>query len=404
VADIVLEWGGLVIVARRPLVAAIAIGALALIVIGWWLTRSPAAGRAPAAVPVRAVEVIRQDVPDVIRAIGTVRSQRSVIIRPQVDGELVELAVREGQQVKRGDLLARIDDRGIRAALEQARAQLEVSEAQLKGAMLDLERFGRLRDGHVISMQQIDQQQAQVDQLHATVRTHRAAIAAREVQLSYTRIYSPTDGRVGIRNFDQGSFVRAADTEGLFSVVQLDPISVEISLPQSMLPAVQALLHDAGAKPPRVLAYDSDGGTVLGEGGLILIDNRVSTATGTIRVKAEFANRENRLWPDQTVAVAVQSRMLHDALVVPQVAIQRGPDSDVVYRVRDERAEIVPVQVLYSDEKIAALTGVDAGDLIVIDGQSRLRAGAHVKLQLDETSGEQTRKEPVARPVRRSES
>ena len=391
-------------VSRRPLLAAAAIGVLVLIVVGWWLTRSPATDRAPAAVPVRAVEVIRQDVPDVIRAIGTVRSQRSVVIRPQVDGELVELAVREGQQVKRGDLLARIDDRGIRAALEQARAQLEVSEAQLKAATLDLERFGRLRDDHVISMQQIDQQQAQVDQLHATVRTNRAAIAAREVQLSYTRIFSPTDGRVGIRNFDQGSFVRAADAEGLFSVVQLDPISVEISLPQSMLPAVQSLLQDAGSKPPRVLAYDSDGGTLLGEGGLVLIDNRVTMATGTIRVKADFANQQGRLWPDQTVAVAVQSRMLHDALVVPQVALQRGPDSDVVYRVRDDRAEIVPVQVLYSDEKIAALTGVDAGDMIVVDGQSRLRAGARVKLQAVDQVSEQARKEPVVQPSRRSES
>jgi RND family efflux transporter MFP subunit len=393
-----------VIASRRPLLAAAAIAVLALIALGWWLTRSPDAARAPAAIPVRTVAVTRQDIADVIRAIGTVRSQRSVIIRPQVDGELVQLAVREGQQVNRGDLLARIDDRAIRAALEQARAQLEVSEAQLKAAALDLERFGRLRDDHVISAQQIDQQQAQVDQLQATVRTNRAAISAREVQLSYTRIYSPTDGRVGIRNFDEGSFVRAADTEGLFSVVQLDPISVEISLPQSMLPSVQSLLHDSGASPPRVLAYDSDGGTLLGEGGLVLIDNRVTAATGTIRVKADFPNGQGKLWPDQTVAVAVQSRMLRDALVVPQVAIQRGPDSDVVYRVRGERAEIVPVQVLYSDEKIAALTGVEAGDLIVIDGQSRLRAGARVKLQADRKSGEQASKEPVAQTSRRSES
>jgi multidrug efflux pump subunit AcrA (membrane-fusion protein) len=153
-----------------------------------------------------------------------------------------------------------------------------------------------------------------------------------------------------------------------------------------------------------VLAYDVDGGTVLGEGGLVLIDNRVTTATGTIRVKADFANSQGRLWPDQTVAVAVQSRMLRDALIVPQVAIQRGPDSDVVYRVRDERAELVPVRVLYSDEKIAALTGVEAGDLIVIDGQSRLRSGARVKLQSDAQSGEQARKEPLGPPARRSES
>lgn len=235
------------------------------------------------------------------------------------------------------------------------------------------------------------------------MRTNRAAIAAREVQLSYTRMYSPTDGRVGIRNFDQGSFVRAADTEGLFSVVQLDPISVEISLPQSMLPAVQALLHDAGGKRPPVLAYDSDGGTLLGEGGLALVDNRVTAATGTIRVKADFANPQGKLWPDQTVAVEVQSRMLRDALVVPQIAIQRGTDSDVVYRVRNERAEILPVHVLYSDERIAALTGVEAGDLIVIDGQSRLRAGALVKVRPAEQSSEQAQEKSAEHPERRGE-
>jgi multidrug efflux pump subunit AcrA (membrane-fusion protein) len=143
---------------------------------------------------------------------------------------------------------------------------------------------------------------------------------------------------------------------------------------------------------------------LLAEGGLVLIDNRVSTSTGTIRVKAEFANQQGRLWPDQTVAVELQSRLLRDALVVPQVAIQRGPDSDVVYRVRDERAEIVPVRVLYSDEKIAALTGVEAGDLIVVDGQSRLRAGARVKLQSDRQSGDEVGKKPVEQPTRRAES
>lgn len=384
---------------RRSLLAAAVVGVAALIAVGWWLSRSPEVAGAPAAIPVRAVAVSRKDVAEVIRAIGTVRSQRSVIIRPQVDGELVELAVREGQQVERGDLLARIDDRAIRAAIEQARAQLEVSEAQLKSAMLDLDRYRRLQDQRIVSAQQVDQQAAQVEQLNATVRNNRAAIAAREVQLSYTRIYSPTEGRVGIRNFDEGSFVRAADSEGLFSVVQLDPISVEISLPQSMLPAMHALLRDSGSRPPPVLAYDSDGGALLGEGGLALIDNRVSIATGTIRVKAEFANGEGKLWPDQTVAVAVQSRLLRDALVVPQTAIQRGPDSDVVYRVRDERAEIVPVRVLYSDKEVAALTGVEPDDMIVVEGQLRLRAGARVKLQpIAPSQGS------IEQPVRRSES
>jgi multidrug efflux pump subunit AcrA (membrane-fusion protein) len=178
-------------VSRKPLIAVAAV-AVAAAGLWWWFSRSHTAVATPGAVPVQVVEVMQRDVSDVIRAVGTVRSQRSVVIRPQVDGELLELLVREGQQVKRGDLLVRIDDRAIVAALDQAKAQLAVSEAQLKSATLDLERYRSLQKDHVISMQVLDQQGAQVDQLAASVRNNQAAIAARLVQLSYTRIYSPT--------------------------------------------------------------------------------------------------------------------------------------------------------------------------------------------------------------------
>ena len=362
---------------RTPL----AVASLAMLVaIGawWWLSRSHTVAVVPAGVPVQVVAVTRRDVPDVIRAVGTVRSQRSVVIRPQVDGELLGLLVKEGQQVKRGDLLVRIDDRAIVAALDQAKAQLAVSEAQLKSAQLDLDRYRTLQKDHVISVQVLDQQAAQVEQLAATVRTNQAAIAAREVQLSYTRIYSPTDGRVGIRNYDPGSLLRAADTLGLFSVTQMDPISVEISLPQALLPKLHALLHDSAAAP--VLAYASEGGELLGEGHLMLIDNRVTSATGTIRVKADFANAQGKLWPDQSVSVTVQANLLRGALVVPQPVVQRGLDSEFVYRVRDGKAEVVPVQIVYADTEIAVLTGsIDVGDQLVLDGQSRLRPGSSVR-------------------------
>ena len=367
-------------VSRKPLIA-VAVVAVAAAGLWWWFSRSHAVVATPGAVPVQVVEVVRRDVSDVIRAVGTVRSQRSVVIRPQVDGELLELLVREGQQVKRGDLLVRIDDRAIVAALDQAKAQLAVSEAQLKSATLDLERYRSLQKDHVISVQVLDQQGAQVDQLAATVRNNQAAIAARQVQLSYTRIYSPTDGRVGIRNFDPGSLLRAADTLGLFSVTQMDPISVEVSLPQAMLPKLQALLHEASGTPTPVLAYASEGGELLGEGRLALIDNRVTSATGTIRVKAEFANSQGKLWPDQSVAVTVQSKLLRDALVVPQTVVQRGLDGDFIYKVQDDKAEVVPVQVAYSDNEIAVVTGgINAGDRVVADGQSRLRPGAKVRV------------------------
>jgi RND family efflux transporter MFP subunit len=367
-------------VSRKPMIAVAAV-AVAATGLWWWFSRSHTVVATPGAVPVQLVEVVRRDVSDVIRAVGTVRSQRSVVIRPQVDGELLELLVREGQQVKRGDLLVRIDDRAIVAALDQAKAQLAVSEAQLKSATLDLERYRSLQKDHVISVQVLDQQGAQVDQLAATVRNNQAAIAARQVQLSYTRIYSPTDGRVGIRNYDPGSLLRAADTLGLFSVTQMAPISVEVSLPQAMLPKLQALLHDAASAATPVLAYASEGGELLGEGKLALIDNRVTSATGTIRVKAEFANSQGTLWPDQSVAVTVQSKLLRDALVVPQTVVQRGLDGNFIYKVQDDKAEVVPVQVAYSDNEIAVVTGgINAGDRVVADGQSRLRPGAKVRV------------------------
>jgi RND family efflux transporter MFP subunit len=370
-------------VSRKPLIA---VAVVVVVAAGFWLwsSRSHKTVAVAGAVPVRVVEVVRRDVPDVIRAVGTVRSQRSVLIRPQVDGELLELLVREGQQVKRGDLLVRIDDRAIVAALDQAKAQLAVSEAQLKSATLDLDRYRSLQKDHVISVQVLDQQSATVEQLAASVRTNQAAVAARQVQLSYTRIYSPTDGRVGIRNYDPGSQLRAADTVGLFYVTQLDPISVEISLPQAILPKLQGLLRDASGTAAPVLAYDSEGGELLGTGHLALIDNRVTAATGTIRVKAEFANPQGRLWPDQSVTVTVQSKLLRDALVVPQTVVQRGLDNTFVYRLKDDKAEVVNVELAYSDNDIAVLTGVEAGDRVVLDGQSRLRPGSKVRV-LDPT-------------------
>ena len=311
---------------------------------------------------------------------GTVRSQSTVSIRPQVDGELIELLAKEGQQVKRGDLLARIDDRAIVAALDEAKAQLAVSKAQLKSAQLDLERYLALQKDHAVSIQLLDQQKARVEQLEATVGTSKAAVAAKEVQLSFTRIHSPTDGRVGIRNVDVGSLLRAGDTVGLFSVTQLAPVSVEVALPQAMLPQLQAMLGETRGAITPVLAYDSEGGTLLEAGHLALIDNRVTTATATIRVKAEFANAQGKLWPDQSVAVSVQSRLLRDVLVVPLSVVQRGLDGDFVYRVRDGKAEAAPVRMTYSDSSIAVVTGVDEGDTVVVDGQSRLRAGAKVRV------------------------
>ncbi|MFK0090538.1 efflux RND transporter periplasmic adaptor subunit [Pseudomonas sp. NPDC090755] len=358
---------------------------------GWLFVRSgdETVRKAPT-IPVRVVSVKQQDVPRYVSGIGSVLSLHSVVIRPQVEGVLTRLLVKEGQWVKQGDLLATIDDRSIRASLEQAQAQLGQSQAQLQVAGVDLKRYRLLSTDNSVSRQTLDQQQALFNQLQATVLGHQAAIAAAQVQLSYTQIRSPVTGRVGIRNVDEGNFLRVADTQGLFSVTQIDPIGVEFSLPQNMLPTLQALLK--AQVPAAVQAYlegDGDsGGTLLGEGRLTLIDNQVAANTGTIRVKAEFANPDARLWPGQLVTLKLQTALDQDALVVPPQVVQRGIDGHFVYRLVGDKVESVPVKVLYQDSVLNIVAGVGKGDKLVSDGQSRLKPGATVEVATDDAAPE----------------
>lgn len=349
---------------------------------GWFLTRPAAAkNSAPPAIPVRVISVVKEDVPRYVSGIGSVLSLHSVIVRPQVDGILTKLWVKEGQQVKAGDLLATIDDRSIRATLAQAQAQLAQSQAQLDVAQLDLKRYRLLTTDNSISKQTFDQQQALVHQLEATAQGNQASINATQVQLSYTQIRSPVTGRVGIRNVDEGNFLRVSDTDGLFSVTQIDPVSVEFSLPQQMLPTLQGLVH--ASTPAVVNAYIGDGehGTLLGQGSLTLIDNQVAANTGTIRAKAEFSNPDEKLWPGQLVTIRIQTAVDRDALKVPPQVVQRGIDNHFAYRVNDGKVEVVPVEVLYQDSNLTLIKGPKAGDVLVSDGQSRLKPGSSVAIQ-----------------------
>ncbi|MBI6633177.1 efflux RND transporter periplasmic adaptor subunit [Pseudomonas paralactis] len=358
--------------------------ALILAVAAWALTR-PAKARlaAPTAIPVRVVSVTQQDVPRFVSGIGSVLSLHNVVIRPQLDGILTRLLVKEGQSVKAGDLLATLDDRSIRASLDQAKAQLGESQAQLQVALVNLKRYKELSVDDGVSKQTYDQQQALVNQLRATVQGNQAAIEAANVQLSYTQIRSPVSGRVGIRSVDEGNFLRMSDAQGLFSVTQLDPIAVEFSLPQQMLPTLQGLI--AAPTPASVDAYlgadtDGDTGHLLGEGHLSLIDNQISSTTGTLRAKAEFNNSAQKLWPGQLVTIKIQTALDKNALVVPPTVVQRGLDSHFVYRVNGDKADVVPVQVTYQNSEINIIKGVQAGDVLVSDGQSRLKAGAQVEV------------------------
>ncbi|MBL0844842.1 efflux RND transporter periplasmic adaptor subunit [Pseudomonas mediterranea] len=336
---------------------------------------------APAAVPVRVVSVEQKDVPRFASGIGTVLSLHSVVIRPQIDGILTRLLVKEGQQVSKGDLLATIDDRSIRASLDQARAQLGESQAQLAVAQVNLKRYKLLSVDDGVSKQTYDQQQALVNQLKATAQGNQAAIDAAQVQLSYTQIRSPVTGRVGIRNVDEGNFLRTSDSDGLFTVTQIDPIAVEFSLPQQMLPTLQRLI--AAPEQALVKAYigaDGTAGELLGEGRLSLIDNQINPNTGTLRAKAEFNNAGQRLWPGQLVTLKIQTALDKGALVVPPTVVQRGLDQHFVYRLKGDKVENVPVEMVYQDSGMQIIKGVNAGDQLVSDGQSRLRPGASVQV------------------------
>jgi RND family efflux transporter MFP subunit len=371
---------------RFLLIAALAMAAGML---AYWLAQrqdAPAA-RVQAAVPVRVVSVVEQDVPRFTAAIGSVLSLHSVEVRPQVEGVLTQVLVKEGQWVKSGDLLATLDDRAIRASLEQARAQLGQSQAQLQVAGVDLKRYRLLSTDNGVSRQTLDQQQALYNQLQATVKGNQAAIANAQVQLSYTQIRSPVTGRVGIRNVDEGNFLRVADTQGLFSVTQIDPIAVEFALPQQMLPTLQDLLK--AARPAMVQAYlDADGQSILlGEGRLALIDNQVSATTGTVRAKAEFANADARLWPGQLVTVKLRTAVDKGVLVVPPPVVQRGIEGQFVYRVEGDTVKSVPVKVLHQDSDLSIISGVNAGDRLVLDGQSRLKPGARVDIASEAPAG-----------------
>ncbi len=355
-----------------PLLAVVAVAAAV-----WWRQPKTATAQAtPQPVPVAVARAEQRDVPRVVRTVGTVQSMHSVVIRSQIDGVLTELLFQEGQQVNKGDLLARIDDRAIRAQLAQARAEKRRNEAELRSVRRELERAQRLLAAKAVSRQEYDQLEARVEQLEATLSANDAAIAAAEVQLSYTRIVSPVSGQAGMRRVDVGNLVRSSDGNGLVSITQIDPIDVVFHLSQDWLPRLTAL----GGRAP-VTVFDRGGGTELASGELSVIDNQVDQTTGTIRLKARFANAERRLWPGQSVAVALTTELLRDAVVVPAKAVRQGLAQRFVFRVDDGRARVAPVQVAFEDDDIAVIAaGVAAGDLVVTDGHARLRDGSAVRI------------------------
>ncbi len=307
-------------------------------------------------------------------------------VRPQVDGRILSINFKEGQEVKQGDLLARIDPSTYQAQLDQAAAKKALDEAQLANARRDLERYTQL-GGNIVAQKTIDTQRALVDQLVAQIKLDDAAIANAQAFLAYTTIVSPINGRTGIRLVDQGNLVRASDA-GIVVITELRPISVLFTLPQQRLGQVNAAMTEGS---PKVEALDADGKTVLETGVLQVVDNQVDPSTGTVRLKAEFPNANLRLWPGQFVNVRMHVDTLEQVVVIPTPAVQRGPNGTFAYVVEDEdRVVLRPVTVSQQTETETVIaSGISSGDRVVTTGFSRLKDGARITLPAPDTDPQQ---------------
>jgi membrane fusion protein, multidrug efflux system len=332
----------------------------------------------PVAVPVVAGKVAQKDVPVYFDGLGTVQAFNTVTIHARVDGQLVKVAFAEGQDVRVGDLLAKIDPAPFKAALAQAEAKKRQDEAQLANARLDLKRNAELVAQKIASQQVYDTQQALVSQLEAGVKADQAAIDSAKVQLDYTTIVSPLEGRVGIRLVDQGNIVHASDQNGLVVITQLRPISVLVTLPEQTLREIQKERSQAELT---VLAVDRDNKTVLDEGKLVVIDNQIDVATGTIKLKATFANKDLQLWPGQFVNARLLVTTRKGAIVVSAAVIQRGPEGSYAFVIKDDSTvEVRPVKVAFIEDGQAVIDeGLRSGERVVVEGQYRLQAGSKGK-------------------------
>jgi multidrug efflux system membrane fusion protein len=339
---------------------------------------NPAAQLPP--VPVTVAAAARRDVPILLRNIGAVQAGQTAAIRPRVDGTLEAVFFTEGQEVKRGDLLARIDPRPYQAVLDQALARRAATEANLANARLDLARSSDLARSQFASRQAVDTRAAQVAQLEAQLKADEAAISAAQVNLDYTSITAPFDGRLGLRSVDPGNVVRFAnDNVVIVTISQIRPVVVVFALPQDTLPAIQDAMA-RGTLP--VTALSPDERTTLGQGELITTESVIDQSTGTIRMKARFPNESTRLWPGQFVNVRLQLEIQRGVVTVPSVAVQRGPQGLFVYTVKDDNTvEFTRVEVGQDDGAHAIIRrGVEAGTRVVVAGHSRLRAGARVTI------------------------
>ena len=371
----------------------VALGAIALLVVvvgggilavhgSFWSTAGAQEGRlALPRVPVVAAAARARDVGVYLNGLGTVTPLNTVTVRTRVDGELIRVQFQEGQIVSRGDLLAEVDPRPFEAQLTQFEGQLERDQALLDNARVDLKRFQELVTTDAVPRQQLDTQASLVHQLEGTVKNDQGQIDATKVQLAYCHITSPIAGRVGLRLVDAGNIVHAADTGGLVIVTQLQPITVIFTIPEDSIPTVLEQLG-RGVRLP-VQAYDREQRRKLAEGVLLTIDNEVDPTTGTVRLKAQFPNSDNRLFPSQFVNARLLIETRRGATVIPAAAIQSSPRGPFVYVIRPDRTVAIrQVGVGVTDgDDMSVERGLKVGEQVVVEGAERLRDGVAIELR-----------------------
>lgn len=334
---------------------------------------------AASTIPVTAGKAEVQDVPVYVLGLGTVQANFTVTVRTRVDGQIMHVAFKEGQEVKAGDPLFQIDPRPFQAALEQAQANKQKDEAQLEGAQRDLDRYAKLVGPGYQTRQAYDDERATVAQLQGTVKADQAQLDTAQLNLTYADVRSPIDGRTGARLVDPGNLVQAAQATGLVTITQLKPIFVSFTAPQDSFDAIR---ENQAKAPLAVLAYANDGKTLLAKGDLTLINNQIDTTTGTIQLKGTFQNQDERLWPGEFVNVQLIVSTRKGAITVPAPTVMQGPNGYYAYVIKpDDTVERRDVQVSMIQDGLAVVDkGLSAGEQIVVDGQYRLTNGTKVKI------------------------